>query len=82
MLQSRGDENLAAKALDVDASDEFGREDFYDDVAAQRSVVRDVDAGHSAAAELAVDRITGAERVLDLLAELGHEQRRSTGAYR
>ena len=71
MLQLGREEDLAIEALDVHARRELGRQHLHDDLATERGVFGEEDARHAATAELALDRVGGAEGLLELVAQ-GH----------
>jgi len=55
MLQPRNDENLATEPLGVHVRHELRCEDLYHDASLEGRVVRNEDARHAAATELALD---------------------------
>ena len=71
MLQPRRELDLALEPLGVDAGQQLRRQHLHDDVPPQRLLARHEHARHAAAAELALDRVRRAERVLQLVAK-GH----------
>ena len=72
LLQARGELDLAAEAVDVDASDEVRRQHFDHDLPPERGLLGHEHACHPAAAELAFERVGGAEGGLEVVAEVGH----------
>src|SRR6266487_2186187 len=70
VLELCRDENLALEALHVHAGRELGREDFDDDFPPQCRLLGHENTRHSAAAELALERIGGAERSLQFGAKV------------
>ena len=70
MLELRDHEDLALEALDVDAGDELRRQHLDDDSAAERRVVRDEDARHPAAGELALEDVRASECCLESTANV------------
>src|SRR5689334_12486164 len=71
MLQPRRQLDLPAKALDVEAGAQLGRQNFDDDVPVERDFADDEDARH-AAAEVVGNFIAVAERALKTLGEIVH----------
>ena len=61
LLQSRGELDLPAEALDAHARGEIGRQNFDDDAPIETDLARGEDSRHAAAAELALDRVGAAE---------------------
>ena len=57
MLEARGESDLALKALGAERDGELGPEDLERDRTFVTEVVREIDDGHPAAAELALERI-------------------------
>ena len=53
-----------------------GREHLHHDLPAEPALAGDEDAGHPAAAQLALDRVRAAQRVLDALPKVHVHQRR------
>ena len=70
MLQLGHEQDLAAEAVRAHPGGERGRQDLHDNAAAQGGLVRQEDARHPAPAELALDRVEPAQRLLKLLAEV------------
>ena len=66
MLELGGELDLAAEAVDVDAGGELGREHLDHDLPARAPFLGQEDAAHPAAAELALEAVRAAERVLQL----------------
>jgi hypothetical protein len=75
LLQRRGEPDLALEPLGADALRELGREELDDDFATEARLVGQEDARHAAAAELLLEGIGGAERRLQLRAQI-HQRRR------
>ena len=71
LLESRRQLDLAAKAFDVDAGTELGRQDFDDDVATERHFADDEDARHSTA-QVVSDLVAVAERALKALGQISN----------
>ena len=71
ILQSRGQLNLAAEAVDVEPSPHLRRQDFYDDIATEGDFADDEDARHSTA-QILGDLIAVAERTLKALGKISH----------
>jgi hypothetical protein len=69
MLQSRGQLDLAAEAADVEPGAELGRQNFDDDIAAERDFADNEDARHPAA-EVVDDFVAIAERTLEARGEI------------
>ena len=57
MLKPGRELNLALESLDVESLRELGREDLDDDRPAEPALGRDEHSGHTAAAELTLDRV-------------------------
>ena len=75
MLKSRSELNLATKAIDVDSRCEVGRKNLDDDLSLELCFSCDKNAGHTSAAELAIDAIGGTEYFLELGLEVGSHAR-------
>jgi hypothetical protein len=75
VAQRRDEPHLALEARDVDRPPELRRQHLHDDAAPQSHLLGHEDAAHPAAAELALDRVRGAERLAqargELVGELG-----------
>jgi hypothetical protein len=69
MLQPRGELNLAAKPIDVESGAELGRQNFDDDLAAERDFANDEDTRHPAT-QIVRHLIAFAERALQSLGEI------------
>jgi hypothetical protein len=69
MLEARRHLDLAIESLDADSRRELGRENLQGDRAAERHFLRDENAGHAAAAELAFEPICITKRGLDSVAK-------------
>src|SRR2546423_12970345 len=67
VLEHRGQMNLAAESVHVDADSEVRKQDFHHDPATQRRVLSHEDPRHATAAELPLERIARAERALELV---------------
>jgi hypothetical protein len=61
VLEPRGEPDLALKALGAEGVSEIGVKDLEGDRAVVADVVGEIYRGHAAAAELALDRVAGAE---------------------
>ncbi len=73
MLELGGEVDLAAEPLDAHPGRQLGQQYLDDDPALERRLQRQEDAGHPAAAELALDPVGIAERALKLVPEIhGH----------
>jgi hypothetical protein len=70
VLQIRGDENLAMKARLAHPVEELGGQRFDDHAPSERPLDGEEDARHAAAAELALDRVGVAERLLQVVVQL------------
>ena len=79
LLERRGELDLALEPLGRDRRGELGGEHLHDDLSAEPVLGGDEDARHPAAAELALDRVGAAERVLDALPEIHVHRRRGRG---
>jgi multiple antibiotic resistance protein len=75
MLKAGRELDLAIETFDVDAGNQIGRQNLYDDVSPQGLVARDKDARHSPAAQFAIECVRRAECVLELIAE-GHRRQK------
>ena len=64
--------HLAREPLGRQSFGQLRRDDLDDDLAAERGLGRDEDARHAAAAELALDGVRVAERLLERLAQVRH----------
>ena len=69
--EPRGEADLLAEALAAHRVGQLGRQDLDDHLPAERGLLGQVDAGHAAAAELALDGVGGAEGALERGAEVG-----------
>ena len=77
VLQLGRELDLAAEPVDAHARRELGQQHLDDDVPAQRRLDRQEDPRHPAAAELALEAVGLAQRLLELFPKLGgHETRR------
>ena len=65
MLQPRRGGDLAAEAVGAQRGGEGGTEELEGDGAVVLEVAREIDGGHAAAAELALEDVAGAEAVLE-----------------
>ena len=72
MLEPRREHDLAFEPLDRDAGGHLRRQHLHDDLALQRMLFGHEHARHSAAAELALERVGAAEYGLELFAKIGH----------
>ncbi len=72
VLQLRGDLDLAAEPVAIDAGGELGRQHLDDDVAAEHAVDGDEDAAHAATGQLVIELIVGPQRTLEVLSEISH----------
>ena len=70
VLQPGGDADLAGEALGAEGRGELGAEHLDGDLAVVLQVVGEVDGGHAALAELALDPVGGAEGTLKLVAQV------------
>ncbi len=64
MLQLGGELDLPAEPLHIDGGGQLGEEHLHHDLSAEDAVERDEDAGHPAAAELALQEIGFSQRPL------------------
>ena len=72
--------DLADEALGAEGRGELGAEHLDGDLAVVLQVVGEVDGGHAALAELALDAVGGAEGTLKLVAQVaGRGDRRVVG---
>lgn len=69
MLESRGHLDFPLEPVGTDAGGDLGRQDFDDHFAPQRLLFGDEDPRHPAAAEFALQRVGGAEGVLQIVAQ-------------
>src|SRR3954470_16869733 len=67
MLELRSDHDLALEALGAHSRGQIRRQNFHDDATAEGAFLGEKDATHPAAADLAVQRVPGAERGLELI---------------
>ena len=72
--------DLSIETIDVDAGAQISGENLDDDFAAERILHGKEDARHAAAAELALERVGGTERLLELGAPVHRPRRRSRGS--
>ena len=79
MLQARGDADLAQEALGAERRGELGAQHLERDLAVVPEVVGEVDRGHAAAAELALDRVAAGEGRLELREDVDDRHRDSRG---
>ena len=80
MLEPGGDADLAREAVRAEGRGELGAEHLDGDLAVVLQVVGQVDGGHAALAELALDPVGGAEGTLKLVAQVaGRGDRRVVG---
>src|SRR5206468_1533000 len=70
MGERRRELDLAAESLYTHRGRHLGRKHFDDDVSAQRGILRDEDARHSSAEELALEGVEAAQSIAEVLAEL------------
>ena len=70
MLELRGDHDLALEALGAHSGRKIGRQNFHDDTAAERALLGEKDATHPAAADLALQRVSAAQRGLQLILKI------------
>jgi hypothetical protein len=76
LLQRGGHPDLAREALGRESLGQLGGEHLHDDPAAERRILGEEHARHAPAAELALERVGGAERRLQAVAEqVGHGRR-------
>ena len=71
MLELRGELDLPAEPIDAHAGGELGQEHLDHDLAAQRGLVRQEDARHAAAAQLALEAVGAAQGGLQLIEKAG-----------
>ena len=62
MLELGGDLDLAGEPLAAERGGELGAEDLHGDLAVVLEVLGEVDGGHAAGAELALDAVAVGER--------------------
>ena len=80
MLKPGSNADLAGEPVGAKGRREFGAEHFDGDLAVVLEVVGQVDGGHAALAELALDPVGGAEGTLKLVAQVaGRGSRRVVG---
>ena len=72
VLQLRGDLDLSAEAVAIDAGGQLRREHLHDDVSAEHAVDGDEDAAHPATGQLVIELIVGPQRILEVLSEFCH----------
>ena len=72
MLELRREQDLALEPLGVDAGAQLRGQHLDDDAAAERVLVREEDARHAAAAELALELVGARQRPFQPVAELVH----------
>jgi hypothetical protein len=65
MPQPRGDPDLALEALCAERGAELGEQDLERDAAVVLAVVDEIDRGHPAATQLALDDVRGAQRLTE-----------------
>ena len=73
VVQSSGDSDLVEEALAAERGGQIGMEQLERDGAATLQVLREVDRGHAAPAELAFDPVTVAQGIDELPGWGGHE---------
>src|SRR5690349_7428075 len=73
MLELRGDLDLSAETLAIDAGRQIRRKHFDDDAPVERAIDCREDAAHAAAGQLVVELIGRAERILQLVGEFSHQ---------
>src|SRR3954466_9931616 len=71
MLKSGRNFDLAKEAFGAKRGAELRPQDLHSDLAPMLQILGEVNDGHAAAAELALEPVRGAERGLNLLTELG-----------
>ena len=71
MLEPGGEADLALEALGAERGGELGMQDLEGDRPVVAEVVGEVDRGHAAAAELALDRVAAGESCLQRCASVG-----------
>ena len=80
MLELGADLDLAGEPLGTERGGELGAEHFHRDLAVVLEVLGEIDGGHAALAELALDPVGGAEGTLKLVAQVaGRGDRRVVG---
>ena len=79
MLEPGREPDLALEPLRAERRRELGMQDLERDQAVVLEVAREVDGGHPAAAELALEGVTVAKRVCERYCCLGHGRRASGG---
>ncbi len=72
MLQVGGDLDLGQEAIAADDGAELGVEDLDRDLAAVLQVLGEVDGGHAALAELALEAVAVRQCYLEPIEQLGH----------
>ena len=77
MVQVGGGRDLAEKPLGPEGEDQRGADHLYRDFAFVLDVVREIDRGHPARAELAVDAVAVCQRALQSGLEVGQVARRT-----
>ena len=70
VTQGGGELNLTPEPLGADGGGELRREDLHDDAPSERRLHRGEDAAHTRTPELALERVGGAQGVLELVAEV------------
>src|SRR5206468_707280 len=72
-LERRGEADLALEAVGAQHRRHVGRENLEHHLPAERSLLREEDAAHAAAAQLTLDGVLRAEGVLEAAAEIVHQ---------
>jgi hypothetical protein len=72
MLEIRRDADLAQKAIGAEHRAELRIEDLERDAAVVLDVAREIDGGHAAATDLAIESVRVAQRALELIEDVAH----------
>ena len=72
MLQPGGEPDLALEALGAERRGQLGMEHLERDRTVVPEVAGEIDRGHAAAAELALEHVAGGQRCLELLPQVAH----------
>ncbi len=75
VLQRGGELDLAAEPLGIDPGRELRGQHLDDDAAAERRLLGEEHAAHTAAAELSLDPVGRSDGLLELLSQVGHRAR-------
>jgi len=74
VLEPRGEPDLPLKPLGAERRGEVGVEHLERDVAVVLEVAGEVDGGHSAPAEHALQQVSVAERIGERIGDVGHRE--------